>query len=67
MPLVGALIGAVAGAAMIASALIFPEPLPVVIGLATAIAVTGALHETASPTRSMLSAAGKPASVVSKS
>ncbi len=45
MPLVGALIGAIAGAAMLASALIFPEPLPVVIGLATAIAVTGALHE----------------------
>ena len=45
MPLVGALIGAVAGAAMIAAALIFPEPLPIVIGLATAILVTGALHE----------------------
>ena len=45
MPLVGALIGAVAGAAMIAAALIFPEPLPMVIGLATAILVTGVLHE----------------------
>jgi adenosylcobinamide-GDP ribazoletransferase len=45
MPLVGALIGAVAGAAVLASALFFPEPLPIVIGLATAIAVTGALHE----------------------
>ena len=45
MPLAGALIGAVAGAAMIAAALIFPEPVPIVIGLATAILVTGALHE----------------------
>jgi adenosylcobinamide-GDP ribazoletransferase len=45
MPLVGALIGAVAGAAMVGSAFIFPEPLPIVIGLATAIVVTGALHE----------------------
>jgi len=45
MPLVGALIGAIAGAALLVTALIFPEPLPVVIGLATAIVVTGALHE----------------------
>jgi adenosylcobinamide-GDP ribazoletransferase len=45
MPLVGALIGAVAGGALLASSLIFPEPLPIVIGLATAMALTGALHE----------------------
>lgn len=45
LPLVGALIGAAAGSALLASAMIFPEPLPVVIGLATAIVLTGALHE----------------------
>jgi adenosylcobinamide-GDP ribazoletransferase len=45
MPLVGALIGAVAGVAILLSAMIFPEPVPLVIGLATAIALTGALHE----------------------
>jgi adenosylcobinamide-GDP ribazoletransferase len=45
MPLVGVLIGAVAAAVMLASSFVFPEPLPVIIGLASAIAVTGALHE----------------------
>jgi len=45
LPLVGALIGAIAGAALLVSAQIFPEPLPIVIGLATAVALTGALHE----------------------
>jgi adenosylcobinamide-GDP ribazoletransferase len=45
LPLVGALIGAAAGSVLLASSLVFPEPLPIVIGLATAIALTGALHE----------------------
>lgn len=45
MPLVGALVGAIAGIGILVAAIIFPEPLPVVIGLATAIALTGALHE----------------------
>jgi adenosylcobinamide-GDP ribazoletransferase len=45
MPLVGALIGVVAGVALLLSARVFPAPLPVIIGLAAAIALTGALHE----------------------
>jgi adenosylcobinamide-GDP ribazoletransferase len=45
MPLVGALIGAIAGASIILAAIFLPEPLPTVVGLITAIAVTGALHE----------------------
>jgi adenosylcobinamide-GDP ribazoletransferase len=45
MPLVGALIGVVAGGVLLVSAAFFPEPLPVVIGLAMAIALTGAMHE----------------------
>ena len=46
LPLVGALIGAVARRRRCwRSAMIFPEPLPIVVGLATAIVLTGALHE----------------------
>lgn len=45
MPLVGALIGAIAGTATLIAASIFPQPLPAVIGLVTAIWLTGALHE----------------------
>jgi adenosylcobinamide-GDP ribazoletransferase len=45
MPLVGVLVGAVAGASIIGSALFFPSPLPVVIGLLIAVALTRALHE----------------------
>lgn len=45
MPLVGALIGAIAGTALLVSAAFFPEPLPAVIGLAIAVLLTGALHE----------------------
>lgn len=45
MPLVGAIVGAVAGAGILLSAVFFPEPLPMVIGLVVAIAATGALHE----------------------
>lgn len=45
MPLVGAIIGAIAGAGILLSAVFFPEPLPVVIGLVLAVAITGALHE----------------------
>jgi adenosylcobinamide-GDP ribazoletransferase len=45
MPLVGALVGAVVGAIMLASAAIFPAPLPIVIGLSASILLTGALHE----------------------
>jgi adenosylcobinamide-GDP ribazoletransferase len=45
MPLVGALIGAIAGGVVMASAIVFPDPLPIVLGLATAMVITGALHE----------------------
>lgn len=45
MPLVGVLVGAVAGASIVGSALFFPSPLPVVIGLLIAVALTRALHE----------------------
>jgi adenosylcobinamide-GDP ribazoletransferase len=45
MPLVGALIGAIAGGVVMATAIVFPDPLPIVLGLATAIVITGALHE----------------------
>jgi adenosylcobinamide-GDP ribazoletransferase len=44
-PLVGAVVGASAAAVIIATTAIFPQPLPMVFGLATAIAVTGAFHE----------------------
>lgn len=45
MPLVGALIGVITGAIVLISSLIFPWPVPIVIGLASAILLTGALHE----------------------
>lgn len=45
MPLVGALIGVVAGGALLVSVAFFPQPLPVIIALATAMALTGAMHE----------------------
>lgn len=45
MPLVGAFVGLIAGTVLVASAIFFPEPLPTVIGLTAAIALTGALHE----------------------
>lgn len=45
MPLVGALVGLAAGCVMALAALIIPAPLTTVIGLLTAVALTGALHE----------------------
>jgi adenosylcobinamide-GDP ribazoletransferase len=45
MPLVGAVVGAIAGASVLLGAAFFPQPLPVIIGLVVAVAVTGALHE----------------------
>jgi adenosylcobinamide-GDP ribazoletransferase len=45
MPLVGALIGVITGAVVLISAFVFPWPVPIVIGLASAILLTGALHE----------------------
>jgi adenosylcobinamide-GDP ribazoletransferase len=45
MPLVGALIGLFAGGVLIVSAALFPAPLPVLVGLAAAMLLTGAIHE----------------------
>ena len=45
MPLVGAIVGAIAGASIILSAAFLPAPVPTVIGLIVAVAITGALHE----------------------
>jgi adenosylcobinamide-GDP ribazoletransferase len=45
MPLVGGLIGVVTGAIIVLSTLVFPAPVPVVIGVIFAILLTGALHE----------------------
>jgi adenosylcobinamide-GDP ribazoletransferase len=45
MPFVGAIVGLIAGAAIVLSAVFFPQPLPSVIGLVVAVAITGALHE----------------------
>lgn len=45
MPLVGAIVGVIAGGAILLSAVVFPVPLPTVIGLVAAVAITGALHE----------------------
>ncbi len=45
MPVVGAIVGAIAGAAIVLSAAFLPAPLPTVIGIVAAIAITGALHE----------------------
>lgn len=45
MPLVGALVGVIAGAAIVISAAFLPAPLPTVVGLVVAVAMTGALHE----------------------
>jgi adenosylcobinamide-GDP ribazoletransferase len=45
MPLIGAIVGAIAGASIIVAAIFLPEPLPTVVGLVAAIALTGALHE----------------------
>lgn len=44
-PLVGALVGAIGGTVIIATTLFLPQPLPTLLGLAAAIAVTGAFHE----------------------
>ncbi|MFN0218872.1 MAG: adenosylcobinamide-GDP ribazoletransferase [Hyphomicrobium sp.] len=44
-PLVGALVGAIAAATLVASSLIFPDPIPIVLALIAGTAVTGALHE----------------------
>ena len=44
-PLVGALVGLAAAIVILATTAVLPQPLPMVFGLATAIALTGAFHE----------------------
>lgn len=44
-PLVGGLVGVAAGGIILLSSYVFPSPLPVILGLAFAILLTGALHE----------------------
>lgn len=44
-PLVGALVGGIAAAVMIATSAVLPQPLPMLFGLLAGIAVTGAFHE----------------------
>lgn len=44
-PLVGALVGLISAGVMIASALVLPEPLPMLLALVAGVAVTGAFHE----------------------
>ena len=43
--LVGALIGGVAAAVLLAATIVFPQPAPVILALAAGVALTGALHE----------------------
>lgn len=45
LPLVGGLIGVFTGGIILLTALVVPAPLPVILGLAFAILLTGALHE----------------------
>ncbi len=44
-PMIGALVGLIASIVMVASAVVLPEPLPMLLALTAAIAVTGAFHE----------------------
>lgn len=44
-PLVGALVGAVAGAAIWGAAQLWPAPVPALLGVGAALLLTGALHE----------------------
>lgn len=44
-PLVGGLVGTLAAVVILGATAVFPQPLPMVFGLAVAIAITGAFHE----------------------
>ena len=44
-PAVGALVGAICAVVVLATTAVLPQPLPMVLGLAAGIAVTGAFHE----------------------
>lgn len=45
LPLVGGLVGVFTGGVILLTSHVFPEPLPVILGLAFAILLTGGLHE----------------------
>lgn len=44
-PLVGTLVGVIAGVVIVLATAVLPQPLPLLFGMAAAIAVTGAFHE----------------------
>jgi adenosylcobinamide-GDP ribazoletransferase len=44
-PLVGAIVGSIAGFVILATTALLPQPLPLLFGMAVAIGVTGAFHE----------------------
>lgn len=44
-PLIGALVGGIAAVVMLTTSLVMPHPLPMLIGLAAGILLTGAFHE----------------------
>lgn len=44
-PLVGAIVGLMAAAVVLATSIVLPQPLPMIFGLIAAVMITGALHE----------------------
>ncbi|MBX9683100.1 MAG: adenosylcobinamide-GDP ribazoletransferase [Hyphomicrobium sp.] len=44
-PLIGAAVGAIAAAVVVTASLVLPQPIPMVMAIVAAIALTGALHE----------------------
>lgn len=44
-PLVGALVGLIAAAVLLAASAVAPQPLPVLLAIAAGVAITGAFHE----------------------
>ncbi len=44
-PLIGALVGCVTALTLLVTSVVLPQPLPMLLGLAAAILITGALHE----------------------
>ncbi|MEQ1652442.1 MAG: adenosylcobinamide-GDP ribazoletransferase [Hyphomicrobium sp.] len=44
-PLVGAVVGALGAAVIVSSSAVLPQPLPMLFGVVTCIAITGGLHE----------------------
>ncbi len=44
-PLVGAVVGCVAAAVLLAASIVFPQPIPIVLAVMAAVLLTGGLHE----------------------